>query len=437
MKKKVLLVNPPVYDFAAFDLWAKPLGLLYLSSILKQSDIEVAMLDYMDRYFQRQEAQSNKYGGGHYNRQVVKKPEVLQNIPRDFARYGIPKEQAEQYLQNIVTPEIVLVTSIMTYWYPGVFEAIGSIKKIFPKTPVVLGGVYATLCGEHAKKSGADYIVKGSFESLNGIFNDTGICKNNIFTANFQDFSLPDYSFYPVNNYICLRASMGCPFSCSYCAQNILCNNTFTAKTPEQVFGEIKYFAESGINNFAFYDDALLYKPEELIKPLLKKITESNLNINIHTPNGLHIKYLDKELAGLMKKAGFVSPRFSLETSNIKTQSDTGSKTTNAEFENAVAMLNNAGYRKGEYTVYLLMGMPGQSLSEVEESVRYANSFGAKVSISEYSIIPQTKDFAKIDNKYLEEPLYHNKSVYPLFDVRDWKEIYKVKQLAIKLNSLL
>jgi hypothetical protein len=33
--KKILLVNPPVYDFAAYDLWAKPLGLLYLSSLLK------------------------------------------------------------------------------------------------------------------------------------------------------------------------------------------------------------------------------------------------------------------------------------------------------------------------------------------------------------------------------------------------------------------
>ena len=36
---KILLVNPPIYDFAAYELWAKPLGLLYLSSILKQQNI--------------------------------------------------------------------------------------------------------------------------------------------------------------------------------------------------------------------------------------------------------------------------------------------------------------------------------------------------------------------------------------------------------------
>jgi len=27
----LLLINPWVYDFAAYDLWAKPLGLLYLA----------------------------------------------------------------------------------------------------------------------------------------------------------------------------------------------------------------------------------------------------------------------------------------------------------------------------------------------------------------------------------------------------------------------
>ena len=38
---KILLVNPPIYDFVAYDLWAKPLGLLYLSSILKQQNVDV------------------------------------------------------------------------------------------------------------------------------------------------------------------------------------------------------------------------------------------------------------------------------------------------------------------------------------------------------------------------------------------------------------
>ena len=31
----ILLINPWIYDFAAYDLWSKPLGLLYIAALLK------------------------------------------------------------------------------------------------------------------------------------------------------------------------------------------------------------------------------------------------------------------------------------------------------------------------------------------------------------------------------------------------------------------
>jgi hypothetical protein len=39
----------------------------------------------------------------------------------------------------------------MTYWYPGVVEAIARVRARFGAVPVVLGGVYATLCTDHAR----------------------------------------------------------------------------------------------------------------------------------------------------------------------------------------------------------------------------------------------------------------------------------------------
>jgi hypothetical protein len=32
---KLILINPWIYDFAAYDLWSKPLGLLYLAGYLR------------------------------------------------------------------------------------------------------------------------------------------------------------------------------------------------------------------------------------------------------------------------------------------------------------------------------------------------------------------------------------------------------------------
>jgi len=64
-------------------------------------------------------------------------------------------------------PDIVLVTSMMTYWYPGVFEAIRIISDLLPGTPVVLGGNYATLCRDHAvQNSGADVVLPGEGERI-------------------------------------------------------------------------------------------------------------------------------------------------------------------------------------------------------------------------------------------------------------------------------
>jgi radical SAM superfamily enzyme YgiQ (UPF0313 family) len=329
----------------------------------------------------------------------------------------------------------------MTYWYPGVWEAVKTVKKIFPKIPVLLGGTYSTLCPDHAKRSGADYIIRGDFISLNKKLADLGF--NLHMPGSFADYPAADFSFYPKSEYAVLRMSAGCPFRCSYCAQNILCDNKYEIKPRKRVFEEIKVFAGRGIKNIVFYDDALLYNADENIKPLLRQIIKNNLKINIHTPNGLHARYLDLELAELMKEAGFIKPRFSLETSDSGMQKDTGSKVSNNIYISAMRMLQQAGYKKGEYITYLLIGMPGQSLGSVESSIKFVNSLGSGISLSEYSLIPQTKDFERqlkltINGKDFEkEPLLHNKSIFPLFNPGSRNEISRLKILAKDLNSLL
>jgi radical SAM superfamily enzyme YgiQ (UPF0313 family) len=66
--------------------------------------------------------------------------------------------------------------------------------------------------------------------------------------------------------------SLGCPFNCTYCAQKYLNNKSYTSKTSDIIADEIYNLTGNGnIKNIAFYDDALLYKPDTGIKPLLKQ----------------------------------------------------------------------------------------------------------------------------------------------------------------------
>ena len=41
----ILLVNPWIHDFAAYDFWAKPMGLLTLAALLRSHDFYVSYID--------------------------------------------------------------------------------------------------------------------------------------------------------------------------------------------------------------------------------------------------------------------------------------------------------------------------------------------------------------------------------------------------------
>jgi len=71
----VLLINPWVYDFALFDLYLKPLGLLYIASHLKKCGVNVLLLDCLNRfdeYFVNKNLIFNKkYGTGKYYYEII------------------------------------------------------------------------------------------------------------------------------------------------------------------------------------------------------------------------------------------------------------------------------------------------------------------------------------------------------------------------------
>ena len=170
MKKKILLINPWIYDFAAYDLWINPIGLLYIASILRRNGYEIQFLDCLNyppelRYGSHRKKQTKRQAGhGKFPREMIPKPHPLLGIPRNYSRYGITPETLLNELKKRPEPDLVFITSMMTYWYPGILDAIHLVKSLMPHVPVVLGGNYVTLCREHASSLGADVIVTGEGE---------------------------------------------------------------------------------------------------------------------------------------------------------------------------------------------------------------------------------------------------------------------------------
>ncbi|HBA53618.1 MAG TPA: hypothetical protein DCZ04_03945, partial [Syntrophorhabdus aromaticivorans] len=45
---KALLINPYIYDFAAYSFWSSPLGLLYMGSVLRRNGFDIELVDCME-----------------------------------------------------------------------------------------------------------------------------------------------------------------------------------------------------------------------------------------------------------------------------------------------------------------------------------------------------------------------------------------------------
>ena len=444
--KKILLINPWIYDFAAFDLWSKPLGLLYVGAMLRRFGFEIYLIDCLDRHQPGAEGKSKRFGTGKYRRTIVEKPKILSHIPRHWARYGISEERFVEQLYSLPRPDAVLITSIMTYWYPGVKRAVQLVREHLGPVPIILGGIYATLLPDHARKViNLDYIITGPGEIktlllLSELF-DIPIDRSKL-PKNLDEYPFPAFDLYRHHDYMVILTSRGCPFNCSFCAQKLI-SMPYTRRSVENVLEEFEYHHKKfGVVDFAFYDDALFLHKKKHIIPILRGLLKRGLKLRLHTPNGLFARLVDPQLAELMFAAGVKTVRLSFETANESRRQQMSMKVSNADLVRAIKVLERAGYRRGEIDVYVMMGLPGQPISEVEESIRFVHSLGAKARLASLSPIHGTEEFRRAVRMGLIppdiDPLLTNNSIFPLARTREeYEKFQQLRNLAKELNAAL
>lgn len=435
---QILLVNPWIHDFAAYDVWAKPLGLLALGGILRAQGCKLAYVDCLDRFHPRSGVKDvfARNGRGPYLKTLLPKPVGLEDVQRVFSRYGIKPEWLVEDLSRIPKPDLIMVTSLMTYWHGGVSETIAYLREAFPDAPILLGGIYASLCLEHARaNSGADLVFEGAGESviLELVSRFTGA----VFSPGFDPDDLdslpyPAFDLQRHIGYIPLLTSRGCPFRCSYCASHVL-EKRRLLRSPDSVATEIRYWhANFGVCDFALYDDAFLVDFERHAGPLLERVIAMGLPLRFHTPNALHIREINDVSARLMYAAGFKTLRLGLETVDFDRREKLDCKVAAAEYTAAVRALHKAGFTKEQVGAYLLAGLPGQTTNDVLRSVEIVRQSGITPVPTYYTPIPKTAmwdEACKISRYDLtQDPVLSNNAVLPCSRADfTWDEVAKIK----------
>ncbi len=435
---RVLLVNPYIYDFTAFDLWLRPLGLLYIAgAIRKYADVEIFWLDALDRFADGETPKSKPDGRGKYHREIVDKPKIYEQIPRHYSRYGMSLAAFDKKVAELPEVDVIFVTTLMTYWVDGINFTIQRLKQRFPHAQVVLGGLLPTLAPEAVRAQvPADEYIAGYGERPILEF----LKKRGAAISPFPDFSdidnipLPAVEFLSEKKYLPLLTSRGCPFHCTYCASQLM-NPEFAERSAVRIVEEIvARHRDYGTRHFILFDDALLVNKHKRFFEVFRKVREE-LDVQFHTPNGLHTREIDEETAELLYQSGFRTLRLSFESTSSHILSRSSDKVTVNHMEAAVENLQKAGFKPSELECYLLFGIPGQTVGDVEQALDFVKNLGILPHLSYYSPVPGTPDTRALQQKgILSSPidLYETNKIYWLFHKSGFshKEIHHIKNLT-------
>lgn len=429
IKFKAILINPYIEDFTAYDLWMRPLGLYKLTFALKKLNFDVEMIDLLNMSHPsvpEKFKKKRKNGTGKIYFEYISKPSILPKLERKFKRYGIPVNSFKEELKKIKGVDVIFLTSIMTYWYTGVEKTIEILREKFGNIPIILGGIYPTICFEHSKKRGADFVIKGPFEK-----NLSNPLKE-IFGRDFSfDFEIyPDYEIAWEKNSLVVQTSKGCPKICKWCASKLI-DPEFFQYSHRYLLKIFKKLKNLGTKNIAFYDDALLYKKDLHLKVLLKKLKENKLNFNFHTPNGIDLNDIDEEVVKLFKETNFKTIRLSVDLLNKKTSYDKLKEVSKIFLKN--------GFKAGEIEAYILIGFPEQSFEEVKEELYILKDLKIISRFAYFSPIEGTKEWELLKEKGHvkdgEDPLFSNKLLFPYrFNGINPEELKELKKIQNSLN---
>ena len=218
--------------------------------------------------------------------------------------------------------DLIVITSLFTYDYSKVVDTISMCLLLHPHTPIIIGGVAATL-GAH------------KFEKLfPSIFIFKGVSKT-------LDVCVPDYSIDWELNKKYQKAcwvftQRGCPNSCTYCAVPRIEKEMWINPNWKNHIIENKEL-------IIVCDNNLSAAPEEHQKAVISHLAASGKFVDFNA--GIDVKHVTTELAELLSGVKFQGAGLKLAFDRIE---------EDGIFQEAVETLVSAGVNRSAIQAYLL-----------------------------------------------------------------------------------
>ena len=289
-----------------------------------------------------------------------------------YCHLGLRYEEMGRLLRHVDVDE-VLVGCTFTYHNDAAHRAIEVVREKLPEATIRFGGIYPTLAPEVARTSRADEIFTGAYPGI-------------------EDEAL-NYDFLGVPpGFILIKGTSGCPNRCAYCAVHLLEGNRFRHRDPEEVVAEIR----AGCNRYhlrrvAIWDSNILMQYDDYFGIVLRKLIDSDMKLRLAAPEGFDYRLLTPEMARELKAAGFATISLALENIDTAYTRTRLNRSNNiGRLESAVAALKDAGFPGRHIRLFVIIGLPGQTIDNVLENIRFAWSLGCNVTLFPFTPIPGT-----------------------------------------------
>ena len=193
-------------------------------------------------------------------------------------------------------PDEIKVTSLFTWAWKPVWEAIAFYRALFPKSRISLGGVYASLTPEHARLSGADEVFTGLMEEAEDL--------------------MPDYSIVPEWHQqqaaSILFSSRGCIRSCGFCAVPKLEGKPFKIRPSTR----IKHLVHPDHKRVILWDNNILGETHwpDVVAELKELNAEADFN------QGLDARLVTEDVAVALRDLRVPTIRFAYDFVTMKEQ---------------------------------------------------------------------------------------------------------------------
>lgn len=303
-------------------------------------------------------------------------------------------------------PELIGV-SMMTFKYLHTYTVINKIKEAFTLIPIVAGGPHISTLRQRVLREcrGIDFAVvmegeetivelcRGKepskiegliYRNNNGepIFNsDREFIKdlNAISFPNYNNFELVEYE-----KFIPIVSSRGCPYNCIYCPVQVAIGKKYRVRSADNVVNEIEFWHKRSFKRLGFTDDNFTLYSDRVYE-ICDEIERRRLTgLKLSCSNGIRADRVDKKLLARMKEVGFYEVAFGVEAGNNKVLERLHKSEKIDVIRRAIADACELGY---EVTLFFLLGSPGETWSDIEDSVNLALSYPI-VSAPFYNLIP-------------------------------------------------